>query len=141
VASLKAIRDAIKATLEGIEALAGVYDTMPDATNLLPCVVVMPSTADFTVAMGRGTDRYDFTLCVMVSPIDKDLGQDALDDLVTGAGDSSIRQTIFAARTLGLAGVDAHVSAMTAYGGQFEGADIDHIGAALSLVVTTPGTS
>jgi hypothetical protein len=72
---------------------------------------------------------------------DNDVGQDILDDYVTGAGDKSIRQAVFNNRTLGLSNVDAHVSGMTDYGGSFEAVDVDHIGARLRLVVHTTGTA
>lgn len=141
MAGLEAIRDAIKTTLEAEVAGLHAYDTVPDATHVLPCVVVMPTTASFDVAMGRGVDTWYFDLLVMVAAGEMDTAQDALDELVTGAGPRSIRQAIWSKRTLGLADVDAHVSGMTGYGLRAEAAGIDHLGARLALVVHTKGTA
>lgn len=140
MAGLEAIRDAVKATLE--EAIPGlhVYDTVTGAANVLPCVVVAPTDADFEVAMGRGNDEWFFELWVIVSDGELGLAQDQLDALVTGAGPRSIRQAVFNARTLGLPGTTAHVARMSGYGGQFAAAGTDHIGAKLHLQVITRGT-
>src|SRR5690242_10970978 len=118
MATLAAIRDAIKTTLEANVAGLTVYDTVPDAANL-PAACVVPDTADFEVAMGRGVDTWEFDLYVLVSTADMDIGQDSLDDFVTGAGSKSIRAAVFANRTLGLSGVNAHVSRMSEYGAKF----------------------
>jgi len=138
VAALSAIRDAIKSTIDANIPDVEVYDTVPDAVSV-PAVVVMPSAADFQQAMGRGHDQWDFDLYVLASRAVVDEGQDALDSYVTGAGSNSIRQAIFQNRTLGLADVNAHVSGMSQYGGRFESAGVEHIGAVLRLVVLTDG--
>lgn len=140
MASLSAIRDAIKTTITANITGLEVYDTVPDVA-IVPAVVVWPNEADFDVAMGRGTDSYEFDLFVLCQRAVADEGQDALDDYVTGAGASSIRQAMFNNRTLGLTNVDAHVSGMSRYGGQFDTAQIPHIGAVLRLIVHTIGTA
>lgn len=140
MASLLAIRDAIKTTLDANLAEVEIYDTVPDVAHT-PAIVVMPAEADFDVAMGRGTDRWELDLYVLCSRAVADEGQDQLDVYVTGAGDSSVRELIFNNATLGGVAVDAHVSGMRGYGGQFEVAQITHIGAILRLVVLTPGTA
>lgn len=99
-----------------------------------------PVTADFLVAMGRGTDTWELDLHVLVSDADQQLGQVNLDELVSGAGTRSVRAAVFSTKTLGLSNTDAHVAAMTAYGVRFEAPEIDHIGATLRLVVHTRGT-
>lgn len=139
MASLQNIRDAIKTTLEGSIDSLFAYDTVPEISNL-PAVVVVPDNANFDVAMGRGTDTYEFDLAVLVSFTDAGIAQDSLDDYVTGAGSKSIRQAVFQNRALGLTGVNAHVSGMSDYGSSFEMSDIQHIGAKLRLVVHTKGT-
>lgn len=138
MASLQAIRDAIKATLEGNLADVTAYDTVPDASNL-PAVIPIPDEADFAVTMGRGTDTWEFNLYVLVSEGEMGLAQDALDDYVSGAGEASIRAVIFANRTLGLSDVDAHVSAMTDYNAKFTNSELPHVGAVLRLIVHTSG--
>lgn len=140
MSSLKSIRDALKTTIETNITSLRVYDTVPEAVEL-PAVVVQPISSDFDQAMGRGTDRWDFDLIVLVSWGDSDLAQDQLDAYVSGAGTDSIRQVIFQNKTLGLADVDAHVSGLNDYGVQFQAASIDHLGATLQLIVYTKGTA
>ena len=144
MASLSSIRTAVKTTLEAGITLIKVYPTARTVT-VIPeggaAVVVAPSTADFVVAMGRGTDTWAFDLWVMVNTADDELAQNVLDGFVTGDGTNSIREAIFNARTLGLSGTDAHVSGMSGYGLRFESAGIPHLGATLNLTVHTPGTS
>lgn len=141
MASLQAIRDAIKATVDANISGLRVYDTVPDQVAP-PALLVLPVESDFAVAFGRGTDTYQIDLFVMTNRTVPRTSQDSLDAFVTGAGSQSIRQAIFNNRTLGLTdGTEAYVSTMSRYGGSFPAAGIDHIGAALRLVVTTPGTA
>lgn len=139
MASLAAIRTAVKTTLEAAIPGVHVYDKVPGATQV-PAFVVEPAVADFLVAMGRGTDTWELDVHVMVGEADEIVAQTSLDDYVTGAGPKSVRSAIFAARDLGLTHTDAHVSAMTAYGVRFEQAPTQHIGATLRLIVHTRGT-
>ena len=138
MSTLTEIRDAIKTTIETAIPALKVYPTIPDSVTL-PAVVGMPDEVDFSVAMGRGTDTYEFDLIVLVSTGDMDVAQRQLDGFVTGAGSSSVRQAIFKARTLGLADVDAHVSAMTGYDLSSSVSSMDHVAAMLRLVVHTRG--
>lgn len=144
MASLAELRTGVKTTL--VAALGGgteVYDTIP-GQPVLPCVCVVPDSANFVVSMAKGTDTWQFDLIVLVPSGENKVGQSRLDPYVTGAGALSIRQAIYAANTptlgLGLANTNAHVSGMTDYGGSFEAVDVDHIGAKLRLVVHTRGT-
>lgn len=142
MASLKTIRTAVKTTLEAAIAGLTVHRTVPGTANV-PCVVVRPSpdeTADFLVAMKRGTDTYQLDLLVLVNRADAQLSEDALDEYVTGAGSASIRQAIFAAKTLGLSNTDAHVVGVSGYGAAYEVAGVQYSGATLRLVVHTKGT-
>lgn len=141
MAGLEEIRSAIKTTLEANISGLHVYNTVPEAANVLPCVVVIPFTTDFAQAMGRGLDQYILDLLVLVSTSETDLRQDELDTYVTGNGTSSIRHTIFSNRTLGLSSTDAFVSDMTEYGMRFPVAEIEHVGARLKLTVHTIGTA
>lgn len=140
MADLPALRDAIDSTITAaIPALHG-YDTIADAVNL-PAFIVIPESAEFAQAMARGTDTWEFNLYVLVSRAEPELGQDSLDEFVTGAGGSSIRQAVFLNKTLGLGDVDAHISRMSGYGGSFESSAVEHIGAILRLIVHTRGTA
>jgi hypothetical protein len=139
VASLAQIRTALRDTVvAAIPALTG-YDTIPGSPNL-PAFAVIPVEADFTVAMGRGVDTWQLDVFVLVSSSDEGLGQTQLDLFVSGAGSSSVRQAVFAARGLGLTDTDAHIAAMTGYNLAFSAAQVDHIGATLRAVVHTSGT-
>ncbi|WP_435111876.1 hypothetical protein [Nocardiopsis synnemataformans] len=137
MASLTQIRAALADTLNQLEDLVA-YKTVPDSP-LLPCVIVTPSEADYTVSMGRGTDTWEFDLYVLVSLTEAGIAQDALDEYVASYGDRSIRQHIWLNRTLGLPDVDAHVSRMNQYDARFTSIDIEHVGAVLRLVVHTRG--
>jgi hypothetical protein len=140
MSSMAAIRDAVKTTLDAALTDVYLYDIVPDLPTL-PAVFVQPLTADFDAAFGRGLDTWEFDLVVLTARGSDRAGQDKLDALVNGSGALSVRQAIFANRTLGLADVDAHVSAMTSYGGSFSAVNIDHYAASLRLVVRTNGTS
>jgi len=141
MASVDQIRGAIKTTLEAnITSLHG-YKYVPEAAHVLPAVVIIPFTADFAQAMGRGLDEWIFDLLVLVSASDDQVRQAELDSYVTGAGTNSIREVIFNNRTLGLANTDAYVSEMTEYGMRFPVSEIEHIGARLKIIVRTIGTS
>lgn len=139
MATLGTIRTAVKTIVAGNDSALWPYDKVPEAVQV-PALVVEPVTADFNVAMGRGTDTWLLDLHLLVSDADAAIGQTLLDELVSGAGTRSIRQVVFNNRTLGLQNTDAHVAQMIAYGGQFESASVAHIGATLRLVVHTKGT-
>lgn len=139
MATLAAIRTAIKTTITATLANVNVYPKVPEDPQP-PCICVVPVDADFNVAMGRGTDTWNFDLHVMVPFGEGISAQDSLDPLVDGSGTKSIRQIIFNARTLGLANTNAHISHMSDYGGRMESVGVPHVGATLRLVVHTPGT-
>lgn len=140
MATLAAIRTAFKSTVAAaLGAGTEVYDGMP-SNPVLPCVCLTPTEADFNVSMGRGTDTWAFDVFVLVPSADGLVGQELLDPYVTGAGALSIRQAVFAERSLGLTATDAHISAMTSYGGSFDAVGKPHVGAALRLIVHTSGT-
>lgn len=140
MASLAEIRAAIASTLtSALGPGTEMYGRIP-GQPALPCVCVVPDVANFNVAMGRGTDTWNFDLIVLVPSGDNEVGQSLLDPYVTGAGPQSIRQALFDS-ALGLARTQSHVSGMTDYGGSFDAVDVAHIGARLRLVVHTSGTS
>lgn len=140
MATLSAIRDAIASTLDAAIPTLHCYDTVPDVANL-PAVVVIPATTDFVAAMGRGTDTHTLNLYVLAAYMNADLGQAALDELVAGSGAKSIRQVIWNNRSLGLVQTDAHISGMSGYGGNFNLAQVEHVGAILTAIVHSSGTA
>jgi hypothetical protein len=143
--TLKEIRLAVKDTIEtGISGLK-CYDKVPENALVLPAVIVEPDRASFTEAMARGTDRYDFTLIMLVGYNHLETAQDNLDPYVTGYGEKSLRQCIWNKKDLGLDGaVNAHISQMYDYGDRYapptQGRATEQLGARLSLVVFTRGT-
>jgi len=141
VASLEQIRDAVKTTIahpviDGMRCHA----TFGGVVNA-PATVVVPVTADFVVAMGRGADTWELDLVVVVPYGDERTAQNKLDSYVTGAGASSIRQVIFANRTLGLASTDAHIARMSKYGELMTIGQVEYLTATLRLTVHTTGTA
>lgn len=138
--TLGALRDGVKATLNVELPELTCYDTVPDAANL-PCCIVMPTGASFPYTMATPDDEWTLDLHVLVSRGDTGLGQDQLDEFISSAGPKSIREVINRLPDLGIDGgnVRARIVAMANYGGQFEAAQIDHIGATLRLIVDIRG--
>jgi hypothetical protein len=141
VATIGQIRQAVKDLLENTIDGVTVYRAMVEAASV-PCVVIAlagDDTADFAVAMNKGTDRWHYDLHVMTANRDAEIGQDDLDPYIDGAGPKSIRAAVFANRTLGLANTDAWINGVSAYNASYESADLQHIGATLRLIVHTRG--
>ncbi len=139
MASLEQVRLAFKATVEAAIPNFMVHELVV-AKPVPPCALLTPEEADFAVAMARGTDTWSFEVDVLAPTADLAVGQSVLDQYVTGAGSKSIRQVIWNARSLGLAGTDAHIAGLVRYGGLYEYAGGQHVGATLRLIVHTPGT-
>lgn len=140
MASLAQLRTAIKTTLEANLTGVNVHRKTPgSAAGVVIVAQLAEDSANFTVAMGRGSDTWNFDLLVLVPASMLDTSQDALDDYVTGAGSKSVRQVVFNNRTLGLASTDAHVSAMGGYGADYVLGQTQYVGATLRLVVHTSG--
>lgn len=135
MSTLTAIRAAVKTTLEAnINGLL-VYDTMAGVTQV-PSAVVLPDTADFAMGMSGGNCvKWMFSLFVLAPYTDPAVGQDSLDSYVDGSGSKSIRAVVKSNSTLGLADVSAMVMNMNDYGGQYTAAQVQHIGAKLSMQV------
>lgn len=131
--SLTDIRVALKTTM----AAAGleVYDTVPDVTNT-PAAVIEPGTIDFTGAFNQGGDTYNMIVYLLVANTDPRNAQQTLDQYITGKGAKSIRDFLWHNSSLGLSDVDSVVTKMDGYGGKFEEAGINMIGARLRVVVT-----
>ena len=138
MASLAEIRAAAQATIAAAIPELHPYGLAADVVNS-PAFMIKPATADFLVAMGRGTDTYVLDVTVMVAHTDLGVAQEHLDPYLTGAGARSIRQAIFLTRTLGRGDCDAHIAGMRDYG-QYTLAGSEYVGATLRLVVHTSGT-
>lgn len=140
MATLTALRDAIKDTIEDNISTLRVFDTMPDVTEG-HCVLVEPSSVEFSKSMQRGHDQWEFTLFMIIPWQETTVVQDELDVYLSGSGTKSIRQVIYNNRSLGLADTESFVHRMDGYGGSFAVAKIPHIGARIYLTVLTSGTS
>lgn len=140
MATLSAIRDALKTVVATAIPTLTVYAKVADVVNL-PALVVMPTDTDFAAAMGRGLNTHQLNLYVLTSNRDAGLAQGELDVLVAGSGAGSVAQAIWDNRSLGLDGTDARVARMSQYGQQFATAGIEHVGAILTAIVTSPGTA
>ena len=141
MASLQEVRDGIKTTLGDNISGVRVYDGVPDYAINFPVAIVLPTSIQFNVAMQRGTDLYNFDILVAVQRAESRTAQDQLDQYITGAGSSSIRQTIFNNKTLGLDNTDATITSVSNYAADVNLNGIDAIGANISLEVYTKGTS
>lgn len=139
--TLSQIRQAIDNTVQNhIPGLRGFNDVV-DVIQV-PAVVVMPArdTADFNGAMGRGMDTWRFDLYVLVQRGEAGAAQAQLDAYVSGSGARSIREVIYHNPDLGLGDeTDAHVEGVREYGGKFQTARVDHVGAIVRLTVRTTG--
>ena len=140
MASFTTIRTAIKTTVGNNISGIRVYDTIDDMINV-PAAVLLPTSINFTEAMARGTDRYEFDLLVVVSRTDSRSGQNQLDGFINGSGSSSIRQVIFQNSDLGQSDTSAVVTTMSDYGATYAVNGVECIGARLGLTVYTKGSS
>src|SRR6266542_2315926 len=138
MATLRAIRVALKQTLKAQVPGLTAYDTVPSSPNL-PAVVPIPRAATFE--RGEGVDIvWQFDLDVLCSAALTQLGEIALDDLVDAVGPRSLSAALRAGGTndpLGLPMTKAWVVGMRGYGVGFTAASIDHVGAVLELQVLT----
>lgn len=141
MATLGEIRAGVKTVLTASIDNLTVYSDVPDVAQL-PAVVVMPAreTADFNGAMARGLDTYRFDLYILVARSEASAAQQALDQYISGSGPRSIRQVIYETDDLGLSDTVAHVEGAREYGGRFQTARIDHVGATVQLTVRTKST-
>ena len=128
MASFSTVRTAVKTTIGNNISSIRVYDTIDDMINV-PAAVLIPTSINFTEAMARGTDRYEFDILVVVSRTDSRSGQNQLDAFINGSGSSSIRQVIFQNSDLGQSETSAAVNG------------VECIGARLGLTVYTKGSS
>lgn len=140
MATLSAVRQALADTISAAVPDLHPYPTVPEVANL-PAFVIVPRATNFDAAFGRGLDDHELDVIVMVSPRDAGLAQTDLDEYVAGSGAKSIRQAIFNASDLGLDETDARVVSMANYGGRWEVAEVNHIGASLLVRVSSPGNA
>lgn len=138
--TLGEIRQAIDNTVQlRIPGLRG-FNTVADVAQA-PAMVVMPArdTASFEGSFGRGMDVWNFDLYILVARGEASSAQNMLDQYISGNGPRSLRRVFYENPDLGIGVDDAHCSGVREYGGSFQTARIDHIGAIVRLVVRTSG--
>lgn len=92
------VRQALVAVLGKIHNAVRTYELIP-ATPQVPCLLVYPpESIDYMIM--RDTDRGVFPVLVLVGPADP-TAQEVLEGFMSGAGPLSIRQALYADRTLG----------------------------------------
>jgi hypothetical protein len=85
-------------------------------------------------------DTWRFDLYILVQRGESGSAQKSLDAYVTGSGERSVREVIYNTPNLGLGdGTDAQAEGVREYGGKFQTARVDHVGAIVRLTVRTPG--
>jgi hypothetical protein len=140
MATLRAIREALKATLKAQIPGLTAYDTVPSSPNL-PAAVPIPRAASFERGEGPGVDiTWLFDLDVLCSAAITELGEISLDDLVDAVGPKSVSAALRAGGSnnpLGIPRTKAWVTGMRGYGVGFTAASIDHVGAVLELQIIT----
>lgn len=140
MAELADLRTALAQTIDnGTQSTVFVYADVADIDQL-PAVLIEPTNADYTEALSRGTDCWWFNVYILCSRNDATIGQTQLDGLVSGSGPDSIRAAVYNKPDLGLTNdVDAMVMKMLGYGGTFQDASIQLVGAILKVRVYTDG--
>lgn len=134
VPTLAEVRQALVSTVvDGVAIELFEYHNVPDVAQL-PAIVARPLSAKYVVNMGQDA-TYEFLLYVLTSRRDTDTAQDDLDALVSHYGPNSIPRAINGSDELGIEGVSALCYAMEGYGGQYQTAQIPHIGAILKVRV------
>jgi hypothetical protein len=146
MSTLAVIRTALADTVRTYVNASGTQDLYcyPYASGSvnLPACMIMPGgggrdnkAGDFTMTMSRGTEVWYFQLLVLCSRTDEDSGQVLLDQFIDKTGSRSVRQAIWNTPALGLSDVDAMVTGVSEYHGQYDMVKVPHVGAALQVKV------
>jgi hypothetical protein len=131
-----AIDDTVQHSITGLRGFNDVSDVVQ-----APAMVVMPArdTADFSVTFGYDA-VWNFDLYILVARGEASVAQQSLDQYLSPSGPKSLRQVFREHPDLGISGVDdAHCAGVREYGGKWQTARIDHVGAIVRLTVRTSG--
>lgn len=112
MASIGEIRTALKTRLDTINGL-NVYDKVPGQV-LPPAVVIRRRRGPVPATFGSVQQDYTFSLTVITSLADDTLGQEKLDEFLSGAGANAIVAALDADNDLGSVVEYAHVSEVEA---------------------------
>lgn len=95
--SIAGIRDAMKTGLQTINALRGVYDTVPDSINEYPAAFILPISGDYDLdAGGNWLPNFEVTLLIRRQGDVQD-AQDTIDGFIAPSGSGSVKAAIEAA--------------------------------------------
>lgn len=140
MSSLAKIRKALADTIkDNVQREINVYQSVPDLPQF-PAVVIRPDSCDFAGTFNRGSDTWKFDVYVLVARTEADNAQKVLDDFAAGGGLNSIREAIETNYSLGLDDTEAFVRSLKGYGGDFQSARANHIGAILKVEIHTDGS-
>jgi hypothetical protein len=90
---LNAVMDAIGARLVGVTGLR-VYDYAADAASPPAAIVALPDTVVYDEVAGRGADRADIPVTVLVGRVSDRAARDQLAQYVSGTGSMSVKTAI-----------------------------------------------
>lgn len=128
------IRKKLAAEIQSARPDLNVYATVP-GTAMAPAVVIVPHdkpTARLDVSMGLGPIRYYLSVYVLVPFTEMDDGQDTLDELIDPKNEDSVLAALWG---VDLGGADISFGDILEYGGEFQSANVPHIGAKIAIEV------
>lgn len=116
MATISAVRDALKSRIEAQVSGLRVLDTIPAGEVRPPVAVVIPDMSERrTLGASKNTERYRLRLAL--SAASERTAQDQLDGYLSSSGATSIQAALAVApRSLGVAGITAWVSGWENYG-------------------------
>jgi len=126
------IRTALASQLGTIRGLR-VEASVPDQPKP-PTAVILPQGIRFDVAMGRGTDEYDFSIIVIVGRVSDRTSQSMLDSFCNSTGVQSVKACVVSDPTLGGVVQSARVTDMQNYGALTVG-DTEYLSAQFAVTV------
>lgn len=135
--SPSAIRSGLKTRLDTITGLNN-YATAPGQV-VVPAAVVLPGPIEFDATAGRGSDRLNFDILLLVAKATDSLSQEHLDPYLAGSGSSSVKAAVEAEATLGGEADWTVVSGVSQYG-DIEYNGVQYLGARFNVEVDTDGT-
>lgn len=109
--TIKQIRQGIAANLATVPGLRTSY-YVPDNPNP-PVAIIYPPAITYDQSFGRGLDKYDLQVIVLVAKLEDRIAQDLIDTFCAPVGTGSVKAAIEADRSLGGTVSDLRVTNMT----------------------------
>lgn len=111
MATIKQIRQGLATNLGTIPGLRTSY-FVPDNPNP-PIAIIYPPSITYDQTFGRGLDKYDFSITVLVAKLEDRISQDLIDTFCAPTGTGSVKRAIESDRSLGDTVSDLRVTNMT----------------------------